>query len=121
MKRREFTRKQRAEIVLRATNKDGIVCCEGCGLVLGKKPYQIDHTIPEAFILDKDAKLDIADGKLLGQKCCHAPKTKKDVREVRESDRRRDKDSGAWKSKSPMPGGKASKWKRKMNGQVVPR
>lgn len=53
MSRREFTNRQKAEIVHRAMNADGQVVCEGCGLVLGKKPYHIDHTIPEALILDK--------------------------------------------------------------------
>lgn len=49
MPRLEFTRKVRAEIILRATNAVGIVTCEGGGLVLGKKPFEIDHTLPEAF------------------------------------------------------------------------
>ncbi|KAA0970281.1 hypothetical protein FPY71_07075 [Aureimonas fodinaquatilis] len=82
MTRREFTREVRAKIVDRARNADGFVVCEGCGLVLKKKPYQIDHTIPDAMHRDKSKPLKPDDGKLLGQACCHAPKTKKDVADI---------------------------------------
>lgn len=93
--RREFSRKLRAAIILRATNADGQVCCEGCGLVLGKKPFQIDHTLAEALVMDKSRLLTAADGKLLGQECCHGPKTADDIRRVRKADRQRDRDTGA--------------------------
>lgn len=93
--RREFSRKLRAAIILRATNADGQVCCEGCGLVLGRKPFQVDHTLPEALVMDKSRPLTAADGKLLGQECCHAPKTADDIRQVRKSDRQRDRHTGA--------------------------
>ena len=100
--RREFSRKLRAEIVNRAMNAAGIICCEGCGLVLGKKPYEIDHIIPEALIVNNAPPLTAADGQLLGKACCHAPKTANDIRAVRRSDRQRDKNSGAFK---PSPRG----------------
>lgn len=93
--RREFSRRIRAEIVLRATNADGVICCESCGLPLGKKAYQIDHTLPEALVMDKSRKVTAADGKLLGQACCHAPKTADDIRRIRKADRQRDKHTGA--------------------------
>lgn len=75
MARREFSKPVKAEIVRRAMLPDGKISCEGCGLVLGKKPYDIDHTIPDAMFLDKSRKLTAADGKLLGKECCHDPKT----------------------------------------------
>lgn len=93
MKRREFSRKVKAEIVLRAT-VEGVVCCEGCGLILGKKPYDIDHTVAEELVIDKSKPLTASDGKLLGKVCCHIPKTADDIRMVRKSDRQRDRDSG---------------------------
>lgn len=92
-KRREFSRKVKAEIVLRAT-AGGVVCCEGCGLILGKKPYDIDHTVAEELVIDKTKPLTAADGKLLGKVCCHIPKTADDIRAVRKSDRQRDRNSG---------------------------
>ena len=93
--RREFPRRVRAEIILRATNAAGIVTCEGCGLVLGRKPYEVDHTLPEALVMDKSRKLTAADGKLLGKACCHTPKTGDDIRRIRKADRQRDKDTRA--------------------------
>lgn len=100
--RREFPRRIRAEIVLRATNAAGLLCCEGCGLVLGKKPYEVDHTLPEALVMDKSRKLTAADGKLLGKACCHAPKTADDIGRIRKADRQRDKHTGAT-ARKPWP------------------
>lgn len=74
MARREFTKPVMAQIVTRAMTSDGQIACEGCGLVLGRKPYNIDHTIPDALIVEK-RKLTAEDGKLLGKECCHDPKT----------------------------------------------
>lgn len=75
MARREFSNPVKAQIVRRATLQNGEVACEGCGLILGKKPFDIDHTIPDAMFLDKSRKLTADDGKLLGKQCCHDPKT----------------------------------------------
>lgn len=110
MARREFTRSVYAEIVHRAMNADGAIVCEGCGLVLGKKPYQIDHTKPDALEIDKSRKLTADDGKLLGQVCCHAPKTAQDVKVIAQAKRREAKCLGLPKAQSrstfrkPSPG-----------------
>jgi hypothetical protein len=77
MARKEFTRDVRAQIIRRATNEFGFITCEGCGLVLGKKPFHIDHTIADALILSK-RRLTEKDGQLLGAECCHAGKTAQD-------------------------------------------
>lgn len=101
--RREFSRKLRAQIVLRATNAKGQIACEGCGLILGRKPYEIDHRIAEAFILDKSKPLTAEDGQLLGVACCHrggANKTANDIRALRKTERIRDRHTGAM-PKSP--------------------
>ena len=103
MKRREFTKDVYAQIVRRATNEDGHVVCEGCGYVLGKKPYHVDHTIPDALVIEK-RKLTAADGKLLGVACCHAPKTKHDVANIAQAKRREALDRGfKAKTKHPIP------------------
>lgn len=78
MARREFTKTVYAQIVKRALHPKHGICCEGCGLVLGRKPYHIDHTIPDALQVDKSRKLTVDDGKLLGVDCCHKPKTVED-------------------------------------------
>jgi hypothetical protein len=87
MARREFTRDVYAQIVKRATTASGHVACEGCGLVLGKRPYHVDHTKPDAMEVDKRRKLTAADGKLLGVECCHKPKTAQDVKVIAKAKR----------------------------------
>lgn len=94
MKRREFTKAVKAEIVSRAMTADGQIACENCGLILGRKPYEIDHTIPTALIVEK-RKLTAEDGKLLGKACCHDPKTQKiDVPTIAKAKRNEAKDMG---------------------------
>lgn len=117
MKRREFTRAQKAAIVHRAMNADGKITCEGCGLVLGSKPYEIDHTIPEALIADKTRHLTIEDGKLLGKSCCHRGengKTAADVATIAKVYRSEAKHLGLKKRSSWN-----TKWKRKVSGETV--
>jgi hypothetical protein len=107
MARREFTNGVYAQIVHRAMNAAGHIVCEGCGLVLGKKPYHVDHTIPDALQIDKTRKLTPADGKLLGVDCCHAPKTKVDVSNIARAKRREAKQLGMKKRtgfRKPGPG-----------------
>ena len=120
MARRNFSRKLRAQIIDRAMNEDGQIVCEGCGLVLGKKPYQIDHILEEALVIDKSAPLTPEDGQLLGQDCCHAPKTAERIGMIRKADRQRDVFTGAKRSTGrPIPGSKRSRFKKKLDGTVV--
>lgn len=49
----------------------------------------------------------------------HRAKTAKDVAQKAKNDRVRKKHLGIHKSKSPLPGGKGSKFKRKIGGSVV--
>jgi hypothetical protein len=118
-KRREFTRKQKAQIVARATDpQTGRVRCEKCGLVLGLKPYQIDHILEEELVVDKSKPLTIEDGQLLGVDCCHKPKTAERIRMIRKSDRVRDRHTRASKKPSRMVGSKDSPIKITFNGPV---
>jgi len=111
----EFPKPVYAQIVLRATNELGQIVCEGCGLVLGKKTYHVDHTIADGLFLDKKRKLTTKDGKLLGEECCHKPKTKIDVANIARAKRREAKHLGITKPagkihSAPFP--KADKPKR---------
>lgn len=90
-RRREFPKAIRAQIVNRAMNADGQIVCEGCGLVLAGKRYEIDHTLAEALVLDKSKPLTAEDGRLLGVTCCHRPKTTEDVGRIAKADRQRNK------------------------------
>lgn len=98
MSRREFTRNQREQIVERA-KRNRMICCEGCGLVLGGKPYEIDHIIPEGMRpeVDKQKPITIAEGQLLGRDCCHRGpdgKTNKDVKAIAKGKRQYDRANG---------------------------
>lgn len=113
MKRREFTRAQMAAIVHRAMNADGQIVCEGCGLVLGSKKYEIDHRVAEALVVDKAVPLTIEDGQLLGMECCHRGgrrKTAHDQADIARAKRREARHLGIRKpSRWPKP---PQGWKR---------
>lgn len=102
MSRREFTRNQRESIVERS-KRNGVICCEGCGQVLGEKPHEIDHIIAEALRpeADKKAKLTTAEGQLLGKDCCHRGadgKTNKDVKAIAKGKRQYNRANGLHKA-----------------------
>ena len=103
MGRREFTASVYAQIVKRAMLPTGEIACEGCGLVLGKRPYHVDHTKPDGLEIDRSRKLTADDGKLLGVECCHAPKTKQDVADIAEAKRREAKHLGIKRPKGRIP------------------
>lgn len=104
MARREFTPTVYAQIVKRAMLPTGEIACEGCGLVLGKRPYHVDHTKPDGLEVDKSRKLTADDGKLLGVECCHAPKTAQDVKVIAEAKRREAKNLGIKKPAGTLKG-----------------
>lgn len=121
--RREFSRRIKEEIARRATNAAGQICCEGCGYVLGAKPFDIDHVLAEALVLDKSKPLTAADGQLLGVACCHRGgrnKTKDDVGRIAKAVRQSLKSRGI-RRKSTFPCSRDGKWKQKIGGGVVPR
>lgn len=92
-----FSRKQRAQIILRAAGK-----CEACGAVLKAGAVEVDHILPVA--LGGESALE--NGRAL---CgpCHAPKTASDVAMIRKADRQRDRGNGALKSARPLGAKKA--------------
>ncbi|GGD43056.1 hypothetical protein [Aureimonas glaciei] len=122
MARREFTPMVYAQIVHRASNAQGRLTCEGCGLVLGRKAYHVDHTKPDGLEVDKTRKLTAEDGKVLGVECCHKPKTKTDVAQIAEAKRREAKHLGmTTRQPSRFPGSKASGLKKTIDGRVIDR
>jgi hypothetical protein len=102
MARREFTKAVYVQIVKRAMHPVHGVFCEGCGLILGKKPYHVDHIKPDGLAIEKSAKLRADDGQLLGLECCHKPKTKVDVTVIAEAKRREEKHLGMKRSKGAI-------------------
>lgn len=120
--RREFPSSIREEIVRRAKNEREQITCEGCGLVLGHKAWELDHTIPEALVVDKTAPLTAKDGQLLGY-CCHRGedgKTAHDVADIARAKRREARHLGIPRSqRNLIPGSRGTKFKRKISGETV--
>lgn len=92
MKRKEFTRKDRAFIIGRANGS-----CEQCNAVLKSSEGEVDHKIPCSLGGDNSR----SNGWLLCR-LCHAPKTKQDIRQTRKADRQRDRSTGAIKPKGAI-------------------
>lgn len=108
MTRREFTRNQKEQIIKRSRNGRGDICCEGCGLVLAGKPYEIDHIIAEALRPDEDKQraITIEEGQLLGKDCCHRGedgKTNRDVKLIAKAKRQNARHLGIKKPKGAIP------------------
>lgn len=103
-----FTRKQRAEIALRAGG-----CCEKCKARLKTGEGDADHVLP----VELGGESDVSNGEWLCRPC-HKSKTADDIRRIRASDRQRDKHLGVIKPKSALSN---QRFKRLMNGTVVDR
>jgi len=103
MPRIEFSKRVKGEIVLRSRNEAGQICCEQCNLVLGFKPFEIDHVIADG-LRDKSIKkkLTADDGQLLCQNC-HTPKTKDDVKRIAKAVRQQSRNNGIRRPKGAIP------------------
>jgi 5-methylcytosine-specific restriction protein A len=109
MSRLEFTRKQRAEIWLRAKG-----CCEKCDARLKTGEGDFDHRVAQGY----GGENTVENGQLLC-KVCHKAKTGKDKGITERVKRIRDKHNAVMPKKSrPMPGSKASGLKKRMDGTV---
>ena len=97
--------------------QDGKCAC-GCGQKLGLAGERIDFDHTQALILggeNRESNL-----RALRQPC-HGEKTRADVAQKATEARKRNKHLGLNKPKATLPGSKGSKWKRKVNGEVVRR
>ena len=114
-KRKTFTRKQITEWFLK---HEGI--CHICGgkIMPGQK-WDREHVIPLA--LGGDDTLE--NQRPAHETPCHRDKTKKDKADIAKSDRIRANHLGVPKKRKGRgwPCGKGSKFKKKLDGSVVPR
>jgi len=94
--------------------------CHICGHKIDgtRERWDIEHIIPRALI-GKSADTD--DNMQPAHVLCHAVKTKADVHAINKAKRREARHMGFKKSKSPLPFGRDSKWKKRMDGQVIDR
>ena len=109
MTRRRFTELQRADIFMKAHG----VChiCE-TPIKAGQR-WDLEHIIPLAM-----GGEDGGDNLRPAHRKCHAAKTPIDQADIARAKRRHAKHIGA-KQPSRFPGSRDSKFKRKLNGEVV--
>ena len=112
MVRRRISTRERAKIFL----KEGGVCHLCCCPIIGKA-WEVSHEIPLAIGgADDETNWRVAHYK------CHKKQTAEvDAPRIAKGRRVYHKHIGAKVSRSPMPFGKKSKFKRKMDGTVVER
>ena len=112
MTRRRMTPLRRARIF----DSAGGVChlCER--RILAGEPWEVEHVI--ALEISRD---DSDDNLRPAHVACHRDKTSVDAGLISKAKRVQAKHVGAHESKTPLPFGRKSKWKRKLDGTVVPR
>lgn len=113
---RNSTKDRRVAFDANKYERDGriLIDCAICGIAMDpvKTTWNADHATPLAL-----------DGDALQILCvpCHKTKTKSDVKAIAKTKRGREKRLGIRRSKVPMPFGKMSPYKKKLNGDIVKR
>lgn len=113
MKRVRITAKMRADIFLRHNGT-----CHLCNMkVIPGEEWDVSHDIPlEAGGRDDDSNW------LVAHRRCHRKHTATvDAPLIAKVKRIHQRHIGAKQTRSPLPGGRNSKWKKKMDGTVVRR
>lgn len=112
-RRKPLTRKQFVELFMRQDGR-----CPECGQKLHSKGGQEVEIIDEHLNpLWKDGTNELSNRELWC-KPCTKPKTAAEAGERSKVYSARDKHIGAKKTRNPLPGSKASGWRKKMDGTV---
>lgn len=93
--------------------------CALCGGRINgtREAWDIEHTIPLSLGGD-----DEPPNWTVVHRKCHAAKTRHDARNLAEARHREARHIGAKApSRHPLPGGRNSRWQKKITGEVVPR
>lgn len=113
MKRVRITAKMRADIFL---FRGGM--CHLCSMkVVPGEDWDVSHDIP----LEAGGKDDATNWFVAHRKCHRVHTSTVDAPLIAKVKRIHQRHIGAKKSKSPMPLGRSSQWKRKMDGSIVRR
>lgn len=107
-----------ARVKIRIIDAQNGKCGCGCGVKLGMAGEVIEFDHITALINggeNRESNLRAL------RKRCHKSKTAQDVAEKSTVARKRKKALGLQPAKSSIPGSKGSRWKRKIDGTVVPR
>lgn len=113
--RERLTRKQFVALFMRQDGK-----CPECRQKLEMKGGRVVCVDEHVEPLWRSGSNDLTNRELWC-KPCSTDKTSRETTERMDGYRVRDKHIGALKSRSPMPCGRGSRWKKKMDGTVVPR
>ena len=92
--------------------------CHICGERIDgtRERWDVEHVVPYALTRD-DSDDNLAPAHI----ACHREKTREDVARIAKAKRVKAKHEGAWQPRSILPGGKRSRLKRKISGEIVPR
>jgi hypothetical protein len=113
LKRVKITAKRRADIFLL---RSGL--CHLCNLkVVPGEDWDVSHDIP----LEAGGKDDESNWFVAHRKCHRVHTSTVDMPLIAKVKRVHQRHIGAKQSKSPLPGGRNSKWKKRMDGTVVRR
>lgn len=111
MTRREFPKRVQRDAYLRANG-----FCESCGAKLWIGKFAFDHIVPDS--LGGEPTLENCSVTCLP---CHKEKTaNEDIPRIAKAKRVADRHLG-FRKPSRFPCSKASRWKKKITGEVVPR
>lgn len=113
MTRRSISTRERVRIF----ETWGGVCHLCGGKIAAGEAWDADHALPLAL-----GGEDGGDNLRPAHARCHKAKTASDVSRIRKADRQRAAHIGAKaQSRTPLPFGRKSAWKRKVTGEIVPR
>lgn len=107
----EFTNPTKRDAFMRCAGK-----CEGCGFKLRSGEAHYDHITPTWLSGDNS----LSNCQVLCIKCHRVKTSNRDVPMIAKTKRQRDREQGIRK-KSTFSCSKDSPWRKKLNGEVVPR
>jgi 5-methylcytosine-specific restriction protein A len=114
-KRNEFSKRTKLEAWQRAKGR-----CEECGVKLSTTNVEFHHAKPCTF--DDDGGDNSVSNVVVLCRLHHRLITDEQVPIIAKSNRQRAKHLGITNSRGrPLPGGRNSRWKKKLDGRVVPR
>lgn len=108
--RRFISTRERVRLFQRAGG-----CCQLCGMkIAAGAGFDVDHITP----LELGGEDDTPNFQVVCRPC-HRIKTAQDVTAIRKAQRREARQIGARVSRNPLPGGRKSKWRKRLDGSVV--